>query len=226
MKGATIGAFFNSELNKMSTGFFLLFVACALSLGAGLGILVYRQFFDKRVDPWAMQAMLMDASAQGRPHFPMLTNNAVLYAALIMEESAETFQALSNVLLRVDARGEHDDRIQALFTLLGAAAESNKVRSESIRDVLKMTPAFSIALNDDDANELFDGTTDVAVVNCGFALACGFPGSAGYLEVASSNLSKCNPLTGVIDKDPSGKWIKGSEYRAPNLAGVLASHGI
>jgi hypothetical protein len=68
---------------------------------------------------------------------------------------------------------------------------------------------------------IFDGTTDVAVVNCGFALACGLPGSDGYREVALSNISKRNPDTGMIDKTADGKWIKGAEYRAPDLLGVL-----
>lgn len=66
-----------------------------------------------------------------------------------------------------------------------------------------------------------DGTTDLMVTNAGFALALGLPGAALYEEVASSNLTKKNPQTGVIDKTPDGKWIKGAKYREPNIDKVL-----
>ena len=46
---------------------------------------------------------------------------------------------------------------------------------------------------------------------------------AAYVEVQTSNWSKTNPNTGVIDKTPDGKWIKGVNYRPPNLTAVLAA---
>jgi hypothetical protein len=41
--------------------------------------------------------------------------------------------------------------------------------------------------------------------------------------VAESNLSKANPITGLIEKDASGKWIKGSQYQSPQIDAVLAT---
>jgi hypothetical protein len=61
-------------------------------------------------------------------------------------------------------------------------------------------------------------------VIAGLAASSGLPAAAGCVEVATSNLSKANPSTGVIDVDPSGKWIKGANYVAPNLGRVIDAH--
>ena len=84
---------------------------------------------------------------------------------------------------------------------------------------------INIPLTEQEAVELLDGTTDIAVVNCGLALACGLPGAGAYDEVVGSNLSKINPATGMIDKHPDGKWIKGIRYYKPDLRQVMIMSG-
>lgn len=127
-----------------------------------------------------------------------------------MEELAETLQAADKVLSGT-TYGQHLD--------IPAAGLLHS--SQRIRQSLKLNPQVYIPLTGDQAVELLDGTTDIAVTNCGFCVATGLPGGAAYREVARSNLSKVNPETGVIDKTPDGKWIKGSGFTPPDLAKVL-----
>lgn len=194
---------------------------------------------ESMVDPWRLQRQLMAISAQDLPDFPVLSKHGLMYAALIAEESGETFQGLVEVLDRIledsltaPASGgarlqRSEETLLALRTIRGSlrmlAFELGK-RSVDIRHALAALPNFHEALLKNEAITILDGTTDIAVVNCGFALASGLPGAQGYEEVGDSNLSKANPETGVIDKHPDGKWIKGRLYRAPNLESVLTEH--
>lgn len=172
------------------------------------------------VDPWSYQRDLMKRSDQRMPPTPRMTTNALLYGALIMEESGETFIGLVNALRAHRMPTPLEGLIACSFN--GAAHDLISI-SKSIRENLKNVEVdFPLSL--EQAVELLDGHADLTVVNCGFALALGLPGAAGYDEVGSSNLSKVNPATGRIEKDPSGKWIKGPQYFKPDLARVLSQH--
>lgn len=182
------------------------------------------------VDPWAMQAELMGASGQDMPERPAVTDNSVLYAALVLEEGAETAAALAEALRSVGAmaqvgEGESVTAEQDISSALVRAVTVMGRESRYIRGILAGKPGINFPLTSAEAAEILDGTTDVAVVNSGFALASGLPGAAAYVEVQESNLSKRNQETGVIDKDPSGKWIKGDGYFAPDLVRVLREAG-
>lgn len=178
---------------------------------------------NKAVDPWHIQADLMRISGQRIPKTPEISKHSLMYAALIMEETSETFTGVEQALTHTNAYipSVALDVKHRLFEVASQLHSS----SLHIRNLLADMPDdWHMNLSFDQALEIFDGTTDVAVVNSGFALASGFPGAAGYLEVGDSNLSKKNPDTGVIDKTPDGKWIKGRDYRKPDLGKVLNLH--
>lgn len=188
-------------------------------LAAGAGIWMGRSSADA-VDPWALQYKLMDISAQTLPATPHLNKDALLYLALILEETAETFDAVRSAWMLNTAcwhNLNYAEQMDDMRTRMHAASKT--MRGE----LAKMQP-FARQLTMLQAKPILDGTTDIAVVNSGFSLAAGLPGAQAYREVAGSNLSKANPTTGVIDKDPSGKWIKGINYREPDLLQVLATH--
>lgn len=177
---------------------------------------------DDLVDPWALQGALMVASDQKTAAHPAITNTSILYAALIMEESAETFRALAAALLRAPGDTDTVFFFSLVATKLIDVANLSEDESLKIRSLLtRWGQEFCLELSEEEAKPIFDGTTDLAVVNCGFALASGLDGSAGYAEVVGSNLSKRNPATGKIDKTPDGKWIKGPNYREPDLVSVM-----
>lgn len=230
---------------KMATPTVILIVAILSVECVGwfsLGIYLTKRSWDEdgkeipiaKVDPWQMQRDLMAASGQALPSFPTLSNDVLLYAALNMEEMAETFQALAepmrHTLLNRECNANFhngDSRDISAFvmvqTIIRNQAESLDESSKRIRKFLqefKITSPLSTV----EAAEILDGITDLAVVNAGFALAAGLPGARAYLEVAGSNLSKTNPNTGVIDKTPDGKWIKGANYFQPDLIAVLHAH--
>lgn len=172
------------------------------------------------VDPWAMQRALMAASSQNLPDTPELNKGVLLYAALNLEELSEMLRGLTSALSKV---ADAPAGILAVADMLGRVTREMHETSVEVREVLKTTVPddFKAPVDDADLIEMADGTTDVTVVNCGFSLALGLDGAACYDEVGGSNLSKANPDTGVIDKTPDGKWIKGRNYRAPDLAKVV-----
>lgn len=170
-----------------------------------------------RKDPWLLQRQVMAMSGQRTPTTPVLTNETLLYAALILEELGETLNVAAGVLF--DHSPSRDMMAQDLVRL------SEDLGNKS-REVRKQLEGFSllVPLTDEAAVELLDGATDLAVVVCGLCESMGLPGYAAYMEVYDSNRSKANPATGVIDKTPDGKWIKGTGYFKPNLAMVLGTH--
>lgn len=175
------------------------------------------------VDPWQFQAALHRASGQARPRLVEINADSILYAALIMEETAETFLPMVDAMRRASINQLPGyTRMGSIPELLAKSNETLTQLSLAIRAQVQGLPVgFRIELTEEEAVELADGSTDVMVVGAGFAVASGVPGPACYLDVGESNLSKRNPDTLLIDKDPSGKWIKGRNYHKPDLRAVL-----
>ncbi len=172
-----------------------------------------------KTDPWQLQRALMEASGQHLPSTPELNKGVMLYAALNMEELAETLKGLTSALQKVE---NAPAGLPAIAQLLQTAAQQMHEGSVGVRALLADVPnEFQAPVSREDLLEMADGTTDVTVTNSGFALSLGLDGSRCYEEVGVSNLSKANPDTGKIDKTPDGKWIKGRDYKAPNLAKVV-----
>lgn len=175
------------------------------------------RFDEVRIDPWEMQRRLMVASVQPLPQRPELNNVGALYALMTMEELGGTLRRLAMILARRNDRSPQLVSMTNMFSGLGQKLEDlAQVHRVGLAQI-----EFYYRLDDDEALELFEGTTGVAFTNCGFALACGLPGADGYDAVARSNLSKINPDTGFIEKTTDGKWIKGEGFFKPNLAHVL-----
>lgn len=179
------------------------------------------------VDPWKLQKALMRASDQPLPTSPVLNRGGLLYSALLMEEVGETMAGLAKATREADmpatSAGPESNALLVIFLLFRNTSQHLLAESKRLRELLQDVN-MEFKLPQACAIEILDGTTDVAVVNSGLALAMGLPGAEAYLEVGCSNLSKANPATGVIDKLPDGKWIKGSQYFPPNLASVLSIH--
>lgn len=176
------------------------------------------------VDPWAAQRELMVISGQGVPGEPTLSGTSVLYLALCLEEVAE---GLGNTAVALrNHRGGNQDAdalVEALHGLRNVAGlGASLLKAMIAKHGAQAMPPGGIRLYHHEAVALFDDAVDIAVVAAGFGVASGFPMPEGYADVVGSNLSKRNPETGVIDKTPDGKWIKGSAYRPPDLARVLA----
>lgn len=191
--------------------------------------------FKERVDPWESQRILMEASGQSLPETATVTKETLLYMALIWEEHEETLKPLLEALDRHHvAQMMHEDTTSRVAPTPGLAAAISVIRNSSValhynartlkQALVRVPGTLTIPLKRDEAVEIADGITDTAVVVAGASLATGIPGAACYREVSESNLSKRNPITGIIDKDAAGKWIKGSEYREADLERVLDEH--
>lgn len=185
-----------------------------------------KAFGQVSLSPWETQRSLMAASDQMMPSKPELNKGALLYAALSLEEGSEILTGLTRALERlVDGAPAKSPMRKMLLTLnnhMDEAGTSMYEHSLAIRAQLSEMPNdFRADLTDDEVVEIADGTTDLTVTNCGFALSMGLDGDACYAEVAGSNLSKRNPKTGKIDKKPDGKWIRGEEFREPSLHAVI-----
>ena len=188
------------------------------------------------VDPWRLQASLMEKSGQAMPEGPTLTLAALTYMALQLEELAELANAVGEAMPQADQLSavwgsmSDDERGSLLGVSVALSTVQDAMNHSSLRirrcvADLKNSQFQSFPLATQDAVEILDGVTDLMVTAAGFSLAAGLPGPEGFAEVSRSNLSKANPLTGRIDKDPSGKWIKGVSYAPPDLMGVLDQQG-
>lgn len=191
---------------------------------------------DQPVDPWAMQRHLMRISEQRMAAVPTLTTEALMYYALILEEAHEMGENISKILaaatgwpggVREDLLTSNSAGIFMVCETIQPAVRAMDLAARRIRRILE-SPNFErwegIPLNLENARDLMDDTGDVTTVNCGFALALGVPAAEGFQRLGLSNLSKANPDTGKIEKDPSGKWIKGRNYRKPELDQLLLDH--
>lgn len=186
------------------------------------------QLQERHPDPWESQRQLMYISNQpiGDLERPAITSTVLLYYALILEELGEGFLTLHRVMAP-HRLGQHVDLDS------GTAVPWDSVGHQLIDHSVSMRAAVAnlaglgnihVPLTLDQAAAVLDDLTDINVVTCGACVAAGLPGAEAYAEVSSSNLSKANPTTGMIDKDPGGKWIKGANYRAPNLAKVIGAN--
>lgn len=172
-------------------------------------------------NPWNLQTRLMLVSNQQVASAPELNKTGLLYVALICEELAEMMATYRRILDRVEtndgqAFGPTKDRMHHGSYVI---ANLSITLREAIRDYVPHN--LAIPLMREEARALLDDVTDNAVVVCGAAMAAGMPAAAAYVRVTDSNLSKANPVTGVIDKLPDGKWIKGANYREPELDALL-----
>lgn len=178
------------------------------------------------VDPWRLQRALMRASEQRCPPGPIVTDGALLYHALILEESAEMGTTLRTILARrwEDPRwpSAFKNERAAILRYLSVCHEMRRA-SLALRALLAEIGPFEVPIDRAEARQLLDDTTDVQVVNSGFAIAVGLPAEMGYLAVQQSNLSKRN-ADGRIAKTPDGKWIKGPNYAPPQLDPLLDPH--
>lgn len=173
------------------------------------------------LDVFSIQRSIMAISDQALPSYPSLTKESILYGALILEEAGETMLALARAL-EVSCRGRSSDLYQVSldFAQQGCILinTSNKIKTK-LEQTKELPVATTIPF--EIAKELLDGQNDLIVVSAGLGQATGLPGMDAYLEVSSSNLSKANPATGKIDKTADGKWIKGANYREPDLGALL-----
>jgi len=194
------------------------------------------------VNVWDMQHNMMRASGQPLPDVPTVTKTSVLYVALMLEELSETLTAqlrvlatntisrLSNAsLLGLQEQIDQRDKQVSLVRALQVHATAMSNMSQTIREHLASQDDFAFVATLEQANDLVDGASDVMVIAAGINESLGLPGDDAYFIVQSSNLSKCNPETGMIDKTPDGKWIKGCNYQPPTpriramLQGMMVS---
>jgi len=165
---------------------------------------------------WGAQYRIMMASGQELPATPQLTKTTLLYGALMAEEIGETLSALG-VLLAKTAQ-DRNGPIHALAASYATTGHDLMRRSADWRSRLLTLPYQDNHMVEVAAmTDFLDGLCDSLVVVMGAAHATGLPLKTAYYDVTQSNLSKANPVTGVIDKTPDGKWIKGVNYMPPDL---------
>lgn len=212
---------------------FSVFLIGAMLCGGFIGWILRRSHEEPGVDPWRLQRRLMRISGQSTPDHIQLNKAVLTYLALIMEELSETIEPVNDTLARTlslpntSETLHHAPALRTAHQMLRNVGVDLGSISKQLRATTARLPAdFHVAMKHNEALSFADGCTDLSVVNCGLTIAGGVPGPECYEEVGHSNLSKANPVTGLIDKDATGKWIKGTNYRAPNLAGVLHTMGV
>jgi hypothetical protein len=177
-----------------------------------------------------LQRDVMARSGQDLPEAICLTPQSVMYAALNLEELGEQIVAMADGINYGTMGPTAGSRMfeaggwSHCASLMGHVGADIQQQARNLRGIVKDTfrgtnPRIALSLSC--AKEIIDGANDVTVVNAGFLESMGVPAMACYEEVTFSNLSKANPETGVIDKEPDGKWIKGVNYKAPDLGRII-----
>lgn len=122
-----------------------------------------------------------------------------LRAALILEEALETIELGLGLKVYMD-----DDKL------------SRAVKIDREHIFFKKESAFNMV-------ELADGCADLSVVNIGTFSACGINAETILEAVDKANLAK---FTGDGHTHPkTGKWIKPSNWKAPDIKGLLKKQG-
>ena len=170
-------------------------------------------------DPWRLQEEVMRRSGQYLAPQPELTKGSLLYLALVVEEASEGWRHAAEML----PFSGGNDRIKQSLYEWGRIMDQWSKQMRGMLEPYADDHVFHV-LTLEEAAKLLDDASDIIVVGAGFSVATGLPGREGYYEVCESNLSKANPETGLIDRDASGKWIKGYRYREPDLGKVIANH--
>jgi hypothetical protein len=210
-----------------------LMIGC-LAAGVFFGYLICRSEYSD-VDPWKIQHKIMRKSGQPTPDVIRVNKYTITYLALTFEELAETIAPVCDALARGCGLTILGDRPTTSSRTAGAVAVHQMLRnmgqdlsslSRSLRAANERLPeSFGVPMTRLEAKSFADGVTDTTVTVCGLAIASGVPGGPCYETVGLSNLSKADPITGLILKDASGKWIKGPNYVPPNIERVLDIHG-
>lgn len=76
---------------------------------------------------------------------------------------------------------------------------------------------FLDGVKNNDPVETLDGLIDTVWVIIGYCIAAGYNFDEAWNEVAASNLSKLDPVTGKAIKNEAGKIMKPPSYFAPDL---------
>lgn len=171
------------------------------------------------VNVWSMQRELMEVSDQRLPTAPAVTNDSILYTALVLEELAETLTAQLKVMavnLRGPSTTQEADKMLGMARGLNLYASNMRNIAGAMRQLVAQSGEFCYQATLKQAQEMADGSADLMVTVAGLNETLGLPGEAAYFIVQTSNLSKVNPVTGLIDKHPDGKWIKGTAYQDPS----------
>ena len=77
---------------------------------------------------------------------------------------------------------------------------------------------FLDGVKNKDPIETLDGLIDTVWVIIGYCIAAGYNFDEAWNEVAASNLSKLDPVTGKAIKNEVGKIMKPESYFKPNLS--------
>jgi predicted HAD superfamily Cof-like phosphohydrolase len=125
-----------------------------------------------------------------------------LYVGLQLEEMIEKLEPIADMI-------DKYDRMRVLRrAMFDMETEANKFKSGY----------YDPAVNEADRTAMLDADIDLAWVSFGGSYAMGADVEGAANEVARSNLSKVNKLTGKMDKDANGKIMKPADFSPPNLA--------
>ena len=113
---------------------------------------------------------------------------------------------------------------QAKFMLAcGQSVGQNNITQFSLylRLISEEVSELAKATEDNDPVEIFDAILDIIVVCIGAGHSLGLPMQAGWDEVVRSNMSKVDPVTGLVRRREDGKILKPEGWTPPALDNLI-----
>lgn len=141
----------------------------------------------------------MRLAEQEVPEAPVIPNEKtrILRAKLILEEALETIREGLGVDVLID--------------------HGNSIKTVGFGNVIMENLDFNV-VRDADLEQIADGCADVKVVTTGTLSACGIADEALQHAIDCSNLEKFSPGG---RKREDGKWLRGPEWKKPDLNAIL-----
>lgn len=154
---------------------------------------------------WRIEEFMRKAG-QELPAKPCIPSEEVrlLRAKLILEEALETIQALGFNVELTWQRTSPGGQVERVW------------QQVLIKDVV-----FE-EMHEPNLVEIADGCADISVVTIGTLSACGMDDQELLALIDKSNLDK---FSGDAHRNELGKWIKPSDWRPPDIAGLLKLQG-
>lgn len=141
-----------------------------------------------------------------------------------MDKTETAFSPFDDVKLFMDVCGDSVE-FEKLVDMEDTNPKTNPKLGQAVRYYNLVHEELGELASAKTREEVFDAILDSIFVLIGLGVSLGLPMDAGWEEVCKSNMTKIDPKTGKVTRNPdTGKIMKGDKFSPPNLKKVIDEH--